>query len=83
MSNEAIDSKKHSFEEFKLFYESTERVTDRRIQTNRWNYSICIAILIAIASLAKWALSNSAFFFTVSPQFSYCALWLHYSAFCG
>ena len=41
-----------SFDEFKLYYESTEKVTDRRLETNRWNYSICIATLVAIAVLA-------------------------------
>ena len=37
---------RHSFDEFKLYYESTEKVTDRRLDTNRWNYSI-------------WAMSRS------------------------
>jgi hypothetical protein len=36
---------KVAFDEFKLFYESAEKVTDRRNAANRWNYSICIAIL--------------------------------------
>lgn len=49
-----------SFEEFKLYYDSTEKVTDRRIETNRWNYSICIAILVAIATITNWSLSTSA-----------------------
>jgi hypothetical protein len=40
-----------SFDEFKLYYESTEKVTDRRLETNRWNYSICIATLVAIAAI--------------------------------
>jgi len=38
-----------SFDEFKLYYDSTEKVTDRRLETNRWNYSICVAILVAVA----------------------------------
>lgn len=49
---------RHSFDEFKLYYESTEKVTDRRLDTNRWNYSICIAILVAIATITNWSLSN-------------------------
>jgi hypothetical protein len=49
---------KLSFEEFKLYYEATEKVTDRRLETNRWNYSICIAILVAIAVLARWSLTS-------------------------
>ncbi len=52
----------HSFEEFKLYYESTEKVTDRRIETNRWNYSICIAILVAIATISNWSLLNFKLF---------------------
>jgi hypothetical protein len=51
------DTNKLSFEEFKLYYESTEKVTDRRLATNRWNYSICVAILVAIAAITKWSLT--------------------------
>ena len=47
-----------SFDEFKLYYESTEKVTDRRLETNRWNYSICIATLVAIAAITNWSLTN-------------------------
>lgn len=50
-----------SFDEFKLYYESTEKVTDRRLDTNRWNYSICIGILVAIAVLVRWSLTSAAF----------------------
>ncbi len=52
---------RHSFEEFKLLYESTEKVTDRRHSANRWNYSICTAILIASAVLFSWGLANPTF----------------------
>lgn len=54
---------KHSFEEFRLMYESTEKVTDRRLQTNRWNYTICIAVLVAIAGILKYCVENSPFFY--------------------
>ena len=47
---------KVSFEEFKLYYETTERVTDRRLETNRWNYSVCLAMLVGIAVSARWSL---------------------------
>jgi hypothetical protein len=53
------ESSRYSFDEFKLYYESTERVTDRRLETNRWNYSICIAILVAIATIARWSLTTA------------------------
>ena len=58
--SESPNNKRLSFDEFKLYYESTEKVTDRRLETNRWNYSICIAILIAIATITNWSLSNPA-----------------------
>jgi len=53
---------KYSFDEFKIVYESTEKVTDRRLQTNRWNYTICTAVLVAIAGLIKYSVSNEPFF---------------------
>jgi hypothetical protein len=53
---------KVSFEEFKLFYETTERVTDRRLDTNRWNYSVCLAMFLGIALAARWALISSTSF---------------------
>jgi len=28
-----------SFDEFRLYYESKEKVTDRQLETNRWKYS--------------------------------------------
>ena len=59
MSKDTATSR-HSFEEFKLYYDSTEKVTDRRLDTNRWNYSICIAILVAIAVLTRWSLTTES-----------------------
>jgi hypothetical protein len=51
-----------SFEEFKLYYESTEKVTDRRLNANRWNYSISVGIILAIAAVYSWATSNRPYF---------------------
>jgi len=51
-----------SFDEFILFYESTERITDQRLSLNRWNYSICTAILVACAGIFNWGINNSNFF---------------------
>lgn len=59
---------KYSFEEFKLYYESTERVTDRRIASNNLNYSICVAVLIGIGFLWNWSIDN--------PSYSYLSLTL-------
>ncbi len=61
-SNGADPEPPCSFEEFKLYYESTEKVTDRRINTNRWNYSISVGIILAIAAVYSWATSNRPYF---------------------
>jgi hypothetical protein len=53
--------KKYSFDELKLYYESTEKVTSRRFDTNRWNYSICIATIIAIAYILNWVIINTKY----------------------
>lgn len=78
------EKSRHSFDEFKLYYESTEKVTDRRIDTNRWNYSICVAILVALATISNWGLSNArvlwvgvaADFILCSMAVLFCALWI-------
>jgi hypothetical protein len=54
---------KYSFEEFKLYYESTEKVTDRRIANNQWNYSVCVATIVAIALVWNWSTVNKGFAF--------------------
>lgn len=46
---------KVSFQEFTLFYQTTERVTDRRISMNRWNYSVSAAMLAAIGLVLNWS----------------------------
>ena len=75
---------KYSFEEFKLMYESTEKVTDRRLQTNRWNYTICIAVLVAIAGILKYSVGNLPFFYLglfavivlSGMAILFCSLWI-------
>lgn len=61
MKDEPNLDPKYAFEELKLFYDSTEKVTDRRLSANRWNYSICTAIIVAIAALINWGLSKPDF----------------------
>lgn len=56
------NEKRLAFEEFQLFYESTERVTERRLSGNRWNYSICSAVIVAVAALLQWAIAHLNFF---------------------
>jgi hypothetical protein len=76
--------KKFSFEEFKLYYESTEKVTDRRLSTNKLNYSISITIILSITYVWKWANANPSFTyvgFTISLVISimamlFCSLWI-------
>jgi hypothetical protein len=76
--------KKVAFDEFKLFYDSAEKVTDRRLSANRWNYSICIAILGAIAAIISWSLGKLAFLITgivsvvllAGMAALYCSLWI-------
>lgn len=50
--------KRVAFDEYKLYYESTEKVTDRRLAANNWNYTVCVATLVAIAALANWGLAR-------------------------
>lgn len=78
------EGQKVAFDEFKLFYESAEKVTDRRIVANRWNYSICIAILGAIAAIINWGLAKPSFLITsvvgviilAGMAALYCSLWI-------
>ena len=76
--------KKLAFEEFKLFYESAEKVTDRRLETNRWNYSIGVAILLAVAGIINWGISKPPFLFVSLIAVAvlcimavlFCSLWI-------
>jgi len=73
-----------AFDEFKLFYESAEKVTDRRLAANRWNYSICIAILGAIAAITNWGIAQPSFLVAAiagvvilaGMASLYCTLWV-------
>jgi hypothetical protein len=84
MSTKPPQGKKVSFDEFKLYYESAEKVTDRRLSANTWNYSICIAIVVAIAGIIKWSIGTASFFsvgliavFVLCVMaFLFCSLWL-------
>lgn len=48
-----------SWEEFRLYFETTEKVIDRRHALNSWNYGICLATLTASGLLANWAAAAS------------------------
>ncbi len=78
------DNQKVSFDEFRLFYESAEKVTDRRLSANRWNYSISIAILAGIGVIINWGMSKPEFLATAAISVVvisamaalYCSLWI-------
>ncbi|WP_405956407.1 hypothetical protein [Streptomyces phaeochromogenes] len=53
-----------SFDEYRLYYESAERVTERRLTMNRWNYSILTASLVAIGVALGWVSSHRSFLLT-------------------
>jgi hypothetical protein len=59
--DQGTDEQRYSFDEYKLYYESTEKVTDRRLAANNWNYGLCTAVIIAIAGLANWSPSQPGF----------------------
>ena len=42
-----------------MYYQSAERVTDRRLENNRWNYSIAVTTLIAVGLVLVWATANA------------------------
>lgn len=73
-----------SFEEFKLFFETAERVTDRRNAENKWGYSVCSASLVAVGLVCKfmmgerglWAILSAVAILSISFQsIKYCAYW--------
>jgi hypothetical protein len=47
-----------SFDEYRMYYQSAERVTDRRLEINRWNYSIAVTTLVAIGLVLVWGTSD-------------------------
>ncbi|HEY7176350.1 MAG TPA: hypothetical protein VH442_15650 [Micromonosporaceae bacterium] len=44
-----------SFDEYQMFYQSAERVTDRRRDLNKWNYSVMTLTLFAIGGVLAWS----------------------------
>jgi len=59
MNERNTEEKYYSFEEYKMIYESAEKVTDRRLSRNNQNYSICVGIVFAIAIIANWTFSQA------------------------
>jgi hypothetical protein len=44
-----------SFDEFKLVFDSAEKITDRRLELNKTNASLCLATTAGIAGTLAWA----------------------------
>ncbi len=73
-----------AFDEYKMYYDSTEKVTDRRLAMNSWNYGICTATIAAIAGLAAWAWPKAEFRLLAAAADSslagmgaiFCTLWI-------
>ncbi|MGD9967892.1 MAG: hypothetical protein AB7T59_15330 [Hyphomonadaceae bacterium] len=52
---DASQAKRHySFEEFRMMYESTERISERKIAFTRANSTLCIAIIAGQGVAASW-----------------------------
>jgi hypothetical protein len=51
----------YAFEEFDLYYQSTEKVTDRRLALNTWNYGLCVAIMSAVGLLTTFSIAEPGF----------------------
>ncbi|WP_433263052.1 RipA family octameric membrane protein [Micromonospora vinacea] len=60
MDEQAAPAPRLSFDEFRMYYESAERVTNRRLDINKWNYSIMAATLLAVGAILTWAISRPA-----------------------
>jgi len=58
-----VSASRVSFEEYKLYYESAEKVTERRLSMNRWNYSVLVATLLATGGVITWSSSHKSFLF--------------------
>ena len=54
----ATSNTEYSFEEFKMMYESTECVSDRKIAFMRNNSQLCVAIIAGQGIAASWSFEN-------------------------
>jgi hypothetical protein len=55
----------YSFDEYKMYFETTVTVTEQRNALNRWNYSVCTAIIVGSGLFLAWASDKPRFFFVV------------------
>lgn len=77
-------NKYHSIEEVKMMYESAEKITDRRLALNKFNYTINLAVLSALGLVWKFTFSDEHLFFLgtlfililTALATSFCTLWV-------
>jgi hypothetical protein len=77
-------SQRFAFDEYKMYYDSTEKVTDRRLAMNSWNYGICTATVAAVAAMTTWSWPQPEFRFVAAVTDSalsvmgaiFCTLWI-------
>ena len=67
-----------------MYYESAERVTERRLDLNKWNYSVMTATLLAIGAVLVWATQRAdheltgcvGVFLLSLMAFLHCTFWI-------
>ena len=75
---------KYSFDEYKMMYESAEKVTDRRLTNNKMNYTMSVAILVSVGLIWNWSTENEKYFFCglllvfllTGLAVLFCSLWI-------
>lgn len=63
VSDSPTHGRLYSFEEYNMYYDFTERVTDRRLTANSLNYGISTSMIVAIAALTSWTRPRAEFRF--------------------
>jgi hypothetical protein len=58
-AKDAAAGPQYSFEEFRMMYESTERISERKIAFTRANSTLCIAIIAGQGVAASWGYDNA------------------------
>jgi len=58
VADHIADDAFYTFQEYEMFYATTEKVTEWRQSLNRFNYSISSAIVVGIAAIANWSLTT-------------------------
>ena len=83
IDSEAGNSSVH-FDEFKMFVDTAERMTDRRLELNKSNTSISLLVIAGIGAIASWAYGKPTvepyaalvIFLVAFLTFQFCNWWL-------